>query len=86
MAVEDRFKGRYEAHDTPWDIGAPDFNLIEAVKVTPVKSCKAIDIGCGTGDNAIWLSQQGFDVIGIDTSSFAYRNSEAKSFKSRCQL
>jgi 2-polyprenyl-3-methyl-5-hydroxy-6-metoxy-1,4-benzoquinol methylase len=67
MTVEDRFKGRYEAQDTPWDIGQPDFNLIQVVTTTPIKPCKAIDIGCGTGDNAIWLAQQGFTVAGIDS-------------------
>jgi SAM-dependent methyltransferase len=86
MAVEDRFKGWYEAHDTPWDIGAPDSNLIHAVTNTPIKPCKAIDIGCGTGDNAIWLAQQGFDVVGIDTSAFAIEKAKEKASKAnnRC--
>src|ERR1035437_2414681 len=78
MTVEDRFKGRYEAHDTPWDIGQPDFNLIETVTKTPIKPCNAVDIGCGTGDNAIWLSQQGFHVVGIDTSEVAIERAKQK--------
>jgi SAM-dependent methyltransferase len=81
MTVEDRFKGRYESHDTPWDIGAPDVNLTHAVTSTPIKPCKAIDIGCGTGDNAIWLAQQGFDVIGIDTSAVAIEKAKEKASK-----
>lgn len=79
MTVEDRFKGRYEAHDTPWDIGAPDVNLIRVVNTTPIKPCKGIDIGCGTGDNAIWLAQQGFDVVGIDTSERAIEKAKEKA-------
>ena len=82
MTVEDRFKGRYEANDTPWDIGQPDFNLMQIVTGTPIKPCKALDIGCGTGDNAIWLAQQGFDVIGIDTSELAIRKAEEKARQS----
>jgi SAM-dependent methyltransferase len=81
VTVEDRFKGRYEAHDTPWDIGAPDFNLIHAVTSTPVEPCKAVDIGCGTGDNSIWLAQQGFDVVGIDTSEVAVEKAKEKASK-----
>jgi len=81
MTTEDRFKGRYESHDTPWDIGAPDFNLIETVNKTRIKPCKAIDIGCGTGDNAIWLAQQGFDVVGIDTSAVAIEKAKEKALK-----
>ena len=27
---------------------------------------RALDIGCGQGTNAVWLAQQGFDVVGVD--------------------
>jgi len=79
MTVEDRYKQRYEARDTPWDIGKPDFNLIQAVAATPIAPCKALDIGCGTGDNAIWLSQQQFAVTGIDASQIAIDKAKAKA-------
>jgi len=79
MTVEDRFKGRYEANDTPWDIGQPDFNLVQTVTSTPINPCKALDIGCGTGDNAIWLAKHGFNVIGIDTSEIAIKKAEEKA-------
>jgi hypothetical protein len=55
MSVEELYKQRYKTGATPWDIGKPDFNLIETVNKTPIKPCKALDIGCGTGDNSIWL-------------------------------
>jgi SAM-dependent methyltransferase len=71
MTVEKRFKERYQAGDTPWDIGKPDFNLIQAVTSTAIRPCKALELGCGTGDNAIWLSQQNFQVLGIGTSEIA---------------
>jgi SAM-dependent methyltransferase len=86
MPTEDRFKGRYEAHDTPWDIGQPDFNLIQTVTTTPINPCKAVDIGCGTGDNAIWLSQQGFDVVGIDTSAVAIEKARAKASQTHANV
>lgn len=82
MTVEDRFKGRYEANDTPWDIGQPDFNLVHIVASTPIKPCKALDIGCGTGDNAIWLAQHGFEVTGIDTSEIAIKKAAEKASQS----
>jgi hypothetical protein len=59
MTVEDRFRGRYKARD----IGQADFNLVQTVTGTPIKPCNALDIGCGTGDNAIWLALHGFDVM-----------------------
>jgi len=81
MTVEERYKERYEAGDTPWDIGKPDFNLIRVVNTTPIRPCKALDIGCGTGDNTIWLSQQNFQVIGIDTSEIAIEKAREKALK-----
>jgi SAM-dependent methyltransferase len=79
--VEKRYKERYEACDTPWDIGKPDFNLIQTVTTRPIEPCKALDIGCGTGDNALWLSQQDFHVLGIDTSEVAIEKAKEKALK-----
>ncbi len=81
MTAEKGYKERYEAHDTPWDIGKPDFNLVQTVTTTPIKPCKALDIGCGTGDNTIWLSQQNFHVLGIDTSEIAIEKAKQKALK-----
>jgi len=81
MTVAKRYKERYESHDTPWDIGKPDFNLIQAVTTTPIEPCRALDIGCGTGDNAIWLSQRNFHVSGIDTSEIAIEKAREKTLK-----
>jgi len=82
MSIEDRFKKRYKTGDTPWDIGRPDFNLIENVTDTPIKSCKALDIGCGTGDNSIWLAQKNFQVTGTDISEIAIEKAREKASKS----
>ena len=81
MAEKRRFKERYEAGNTPWDIGKPDFNLIQTVTTTPILPCKALDIGCGTGDNAIWLAQQIFHVLGIDASEIAIEKAKEKALK-----
>ena len=81
MAGKNHFKQAYETGDAPWDIGKPDFNLIQAVTGTPIKPCKALEIGCGTGDNSIWLSQQSFHVVGIDTSEIAIEKAKQKALK-----
>jgi SAM-dependent methyltransferase len=81
ITIEERYKRRYKAGDIPWDIGKPDFNLIQTVTKMAIKPCKALDIGCGTGDNSIWLSQNGFHVIGIDTSEIAIQKAIEKASK-----
>src|SRR5208282_434111 len=79
MTEENHFKQSYAAGDTPWDIGKPDSNLIQCVTTTPIRPCKALEIGCGTGDNAIWLSERNFDVLGIDTSEIAIEKAKEKA-------
>jgi len=95
MSEELRFKQRYDSTewlrrhppggDTPWDIGKPDFNMIETVAATPIKPCKTLEIGCGTGDNAIWLSQQNFQVVGIDASEAAIEKAKSKAAESNIE-
>jgi SAM-dependent methyltransferase len=81
MTVEDRFNEQYKDGSAPWDIGKPDFNLIQAVTATPVAPCATLEIGCGTGDNAIWLSEQNFTVTGVDASEIAIEKAREKAAK-----
>ena len=79
MSVEDRFNEHYKAGSAPWDIGKPDFNLLQIVTTTPIAPCKALEIGCGTRDNAIWLLQKTFDVVGVDASEIAIEKAREKA-------
>lgn len=83
MTTGDRFRKRYESGDTPWDIGKPDVNLIQTVTATPIAPCKALDIGCGTGDNSIWLAQNDFQVTGIDVSETAIQKAIEKALEAK---
>ena len=83
MTAEERFKKRYESGDTPWDIGKPDFNLIQTLTTMDIEPCKALDIGCGTGDNSIWLAQKNFQVTGIDISEIAIEKAMEKASKAK---
>jgi len=73
-----RFESRYQSKELPWDIKRPDKNLVEAVEKFGIKRGNALDVGCGTGDNAIWLAQQGFEVTGADLSPEAIKMAEDK--------
>lgn len=64
--------------DLPWDINRADFNLLNIVSEYNISPCKAIDLGCGTGDNVIWLAQNGFDTAGLDISPEAIEMAKRK--------
>src|SRR3990172_6449211 len=58
----------YWLRRTPWDTGITPPEVIEIVTRRFPKGGRAIDIGCGTGTNVVYLAQQGFSVLGIDAS------------------
>ncbi|MCA9655102.1 MAG: class I SAM-dependent methyltransferase [Myxococcales bacterium] len=70
MATHD-WDGRYLDGDTPWDTGEPDPHLVALTEDATIGPCRVLEVGCGTGTNALWLSARGFEVTGVDLSSRA---------------
>lgn len=69
---------RYQEADTPWDSGLVDVELqrvvdeyAAAVKAAGGSLGSAVEFGCGTGTNALYLAQAGFAVTAIDYSPLA---------------
>jgi len=78
MANQD-WEAHYAQGETPWDTNEPDPHLVELVRSGVIPKGRALDIGCGTGTNVLWLAAQGFDVMGVDVSSRAIEMAKAKS-------
>ena len=76
---ENRFIRRYREGDIPWYTGRADYNLINCIDEHPISQCKALELGCGTGDNAVWLSQNGFEVSAFDLSEIAIAKAKLKA-------
>ena len=76
--AENRFEERYQSGDTPWDHCMVDYNLIDVVSRNGIGRCRVLEIGCGSGENAIWLAQQGFDVVACDLSPTAIQQAKEK--------
>jgi len=55
----------------PWNIKQPPRQLVELVESGKIAPCLTVDLGCGTGNYAIWLARKGFHVTGIDISEKA---------------
>jgi 2-polyprenyl-3-methyl-5-hydroxy-6-metoxy-1,4-benzoquinol methylase len=74
MMIKDQMEKIYNdlpPSEIPWNIETPPEALKSIVTGGKVKPCKTIDLGCGTGNYAIYMASQGFDVTGIDISSTA---------------
>lgn len=68
----------YASGQLPWDIGQPEPLLVEFVTSGGVSPAPTLEIGAGTGTNAIWLAERGFDVVGVDVSPLAVERAHAK--------
>jgi SAM-dependent methyltransferase len=61
----------------PWESG-PRAELVDLVTSGRVRPGRAIDLGCGTGANALFLGAHGFDVVGVDFSPVAIRKARRR--------
>jgi SAM-dependent methyltransferase len=76
----EHWDARYRTEEPPpWDTGRPSAELRRRLADFPIKPCRAIELGSGTGTNAIWLAQQGFDVTGIDISPLAIERARRRA-------
>lgn len=62
---------RYLTGDAPWNSGLVSRELIRVLQEVQITSCRAAELGCGTGINAVHLARQGFDVLAADCSAVA---------------
>lgn len=58
------FHSAYEGK-APWEINAPQPAIIQLQEAGKIKGT-VLDIGCGTGCNAIYLAEHGHTVVGFD--------------------
>lgn len=68
----------YRFGDPPW-VGGPRSELVDLVESGRLAPCRALDLGCGQGDNAIFLAQHGFTVTAIDFAPSAITKARRKA-------
>lgn len=62
----------------PWDIGAPQPVVIEAEAAGRFPGA-VVDVGCGLGENAIYLAGRGHEVTGIDVAASALEQAHQRA-------
>ena len=65
-----------ETNDVPWDIKSPDVNLKKFLEKFN-KPLNILEVGCGNGNDAYYMSEKGHHVTAMDISDYAI--DEAKS-------
>jgi SAM-dependent methyltransferase len=71
------FELMYWFRRTPWDTGITPPEVV--AYVTQHSPGRAIDLGCGTGTNAMYLAKLGWEVVGVDFSTRAIGVAQRKS-------
>ena len=78
------FQWRYFRRQTPWDTNITPPEVMEFINAT--SPGKALDLGCGTGTNAISLAQRGWNVTGVDFASNAIAMARQKALKAGLRI
>lgn len=73
----DLFESAYQ-ETPPWDIGRPQPAIVRLADTGQI-SGSVLDVGCGTGENALYLAKRGVATIGIDGAPTAIRKARAKA-------
>ena len=72
-------KGFFHPNHTvglPWEIGHHDKNIEE---VLDCQSGSVLELGCGSGNDAIWFAKKGFNVTAVDISEKEINLAKEKS-------
>lgn len=69
----------------PWDTGTPDPLLVAMIDSGAIRPGRTLEVGCGTGTNAVFLAERGFDVLGVDISPLAVEAARKRA-KGRCRF
>ena len=72
-----RFEWRYWRKQTPWDTQLTPPEVMAFLEKAPPG--RALDLGCGTGTNAITLCERGWRVTGVDFSPKAIAAARRKA-------
>jgi cyclopropane fatty-acyl-phospholipid synthase-like methyltransferase len=68
----------YRFGTPPW-VGPARTELVKLVDDGVLQPGRAIDLGCGEGDNAVFLARNGFQVTGVDQAGSAIRKAREKA-------
>ena len=76
----------YKSGTPPWETGQPSAELARVIAEEKITPCRVIELGCGSGINAVWLAQQGFDVTALDFNELAIAKARRRADEAGCSV
>ena len=74
------YERAYRTGNARWDTGITPPEVVELIEgpdaLTPGR---ALDLGCGTGTNALYLRRHGWEAVGVDFSDLAIETARTKA-------
>lgn len=71
----------YQAARAPWETGHHSSELERVIKEEKIRPCRTLELGCGSGVDAVWLVREGFSVVGVDFNEIAIGKALARAVK-----
>jgi ubiquinone/menaquinone biosynthesis C-methylase UbiE len=72
------FEWAYRNGVPPWDIGRPQPAIVRLAEQGLIAG-DVIDLGCGTGENALYLASRGLAIVGVDAAPTAITQAQEKA-------
>jgi len=66
--------------DPPWDIGRPQKEFVQLEEAGEIVG-SVLDVGCGTGENALFIAARGHEVWGVDFTPNAIKKAKNKALE-----
>jgi ubiquinone/menaquinone biosynthesis C-methylase UbiE len=70
----------------PWVTGVPQPEIVNLVDDKEITKGRVLDIGCGTGDNSVFLAKKGFSITCLDIVSRAIDKGRQNAKKNKVNV
>jgi SAM-dependent methyltransferase len=80
----EHFQSAYQ-EKAPWDISAPQPAIVSLEEAGLIRG-SVLDVGCGTGENALYLASRGHKVWGLDFVPVAIERATGKAQERRLSV